>query len=341
VGGYPVPVKGKLTKISDRWVTDANACRRSVVLFDEFTVSPDHQAAALRVFSERMAGETRLGGHVRLAAMANPPSCAATPHELTPPAANRFGHLRWEGFSAEEFGEWLISGAGNFEDAPIDADALEARVLAAWPAAMARACALVRGYLKCFPADLHEMPRVQTSSDDEVERLRWASRRTWELVTRALAASDAHGLSVAETHAFVAAFLPGPLAAKFAGYCSQSDLASPTDYLDGVVTFEPNDRMDRTFAVLDMTASFLLTSPSDEKLLARAKMWWQIAKTVTEHKFGGKDFVVPGARLLVRDRSQGGADLGPSRIPEASEVVESLASVLVAAKNVRINGGRT
>ena len=51
----------------------------------------------------------------------------------------------------------LPSGAGEQEIDPIDPVAHEARVLAAWPAAMAKAAALVKGYLRRFPSDLHQI----------------------------------------------------------------------------------------------------------------------------------------------------------------------------------------
>lgn len=335
VGGYAIPsrTRDSMSKVPDAWVSNVNAARRAVVLFDEFTVDEDRQAAALRVFSERMAGETRIAGTVRLAAMANPPSCAATPHEMTPPNANRFGHAQWVGYDVDEFTDWLVAGAGAQEIDPIDPDRLEQRVLELWPAAMARAAATVKGYLRRFPQDLHQMPKSQ-GGEGEVDELRWCSRRTWEMVTRALASARAHGLSPVETDAFIGMFIPAGVATRFATFRADQDIAEPAEYLDGLVEFTPTSRVDRTFAIMEMCAAFLANKATPDRQ-RRAVKWWAMAQKVLEHKYGGKDFVVPSVKLMARPESKGGAGLGQAVVPEAAPVITALADVLMAERDAR------
>jgi len=332
VGGYAIPDGGRMRRVPDSWVHDANRSARAVVFFDEFTVDPERQAAALRVFSERMAGETRVGGHVRLIAAANPPSCAATPHELTPPAANRFGHLPWVGFSPDEFAGFLLGASSEID--PVDPVREEERVLAAWPTAYARSAALVAGYLRRFPCDLHSMP---TSRSGEQDDLRWPSRRVWEMVARALAACEVHDLSPREREAFIAAFLPAGVCARFSAFLRDLDLAEPADYLDGRVAFQPDARIDKTYAVLEMTAGYLAATEADDRklALARAKKWWSIAAEVIDHKYGGADIVIPGARIVSMPAPRGGPSLGSADVPEAIPVVARLHGALSAAQRAK------
>jgi MoxR-like ATPase len=343
VGGYSIPTRTRdaMIKVPDAWVSKVNAAKRAVVLFDEFTVSEEHQAAALRVFSERMAGETRIGGHVRLAAMANPPSCAATAHEMTPPNANRFGHATWVGYDVDEFADWLLGGAGEQEIDPIDPVAHEARVLAAWPAAMAKAAALVKGYLRRFPSDLHQMPQGdgKTPKAGETDTLRWPSRRVWEMVARALASAQVHHLTDVETDAFVGFYLPAGVATRFATFRAAQDIAEPGDYLDGKAEFVINAKIDRTYAILEMTASYL-ANKATERREERAARWWQMATEVMGHKHGGKDFVVPAAKLMCRPESKGGAGLGKEVVPEAEVVARELVEVLLAERAAKISAAK-
>jgi len=339
VGGYAVPNKTRtgMTKLPDGWVDAANGARRSLVVFDEFTVDEDRQAAALRVFSERMAGEFRILPHVRTVALANPPMCAATPNEITPPNANRFGHCTFVPFSEDEFGDWLIAGAGSQEIEQIDPDAHEARILAAWPEAFGKAAALVKGYLRRFPHHLHQMPKGQgfrNPGDGEEDNLRWASRRIWENVARAVASAECHGLTEVETDSFIGFFLPAGIAAGFNTFRREQDIPEPRALLTGNAKFRITPKVDRTFAVLEMCAGFLANT-TDPARVDMARVWWGLAAEVLEHTHGGKDFVVPSAKIMARPKAKGGAGLGQDVVPEAAPVVTALYDVLAAERDAK------
>jgi len=332
IAGYRVPNKTRsgMEALPDTWVAEANAAERALVIFDEFSVNPEMQAAALRVFSERTAGDVPLGKKVRVIALRNPEWCAATPFEMSPPMTNRFGHAEWVPFSAEETADYLL-GLGGDEPEAADAEAHEAAVLEKWPEALAQAAATVAGYLRAFPTDLLCQPQgtyLDDPSRGEPDQLRWTSPRLWEMTTRALASAKVHNLSSVETDAMVAMFIPEGVAGKFAAYRSDQDIPAPADLLDGRVSFTPTKRVDRTWAVLESTSAFL-ASPDVENREVRAEAWWSLAAEIRDHKLGGKDFIFRSARRMLQN------GLGSETIPAALPVIESIAALALDASRMK------
>ncbi len=341
VGGYSVP--NHETKTMDRypdpWVNNANSAKRGIQIFDELTSDEESQAACLRVFSERMAGDIRINGAIRLVALGNPTWCAANGHDLSHPNANRFAHIQWAGMSNIEFGDWLLTGAGENEMEAIDADAHEAHVLKKFPTAWAKAAALVSRFLVLFPGMLHQMPK-----SGEPEQLRWPSRRNWENVTRFLASADIHGLKPHVQEAGIHAFFPEGLAVQFTTWMKNQDLPAPLDVLDNEGTkkqFKIGKKIDITAVVLDMTSAFL-RDPDVDKRKKRAEGWWKFAKRVCEHKYGGADFVEPSVRRMCRPVEKGGIGLGEDEgIKGASDLVNSLYDVLSTKMSAKADLERT
>jgi len=335
IGGFPVPAKDRrsMTKLPDSWVSTVAGAPRSLLVIDEFSVDPDKQAAALKLFSERMAGEIRLPAGCRLMAARNPEWCAATPNTLSAPNANRFGHGEWVAWGAEELGDFLCGLTASDEGETIDPVAHEAAVLEAWPEALAEASALVAQYLRVFPAHVLCQPlgSYQDPKRGEADQLRWPSPRIWEMVTRALASGIVHRLSKREKDAFCAMFLPNGVASAFARFRDEQDMAPPSEYLDGTAPLKLTKKVDRTWAIMQSTSAFV-ADPDCPKRLERAKAWWALAAKVIGHPNGGACMLVgPAKRLASKD----GAGLGSDAIPEAGPVIDALLPVLKAAVRTR------
>lgn len=336
IGGYAVPNHEEHTmdRYPDPWVHNANKAKRGIQIFDEFsTADEERQAACLRVFSEKMAGDVRINGSVRLIALGNPPECAANGHELSAPAANRFGHLQWVGFSVEEWGEWLLTGAGNQSVEPLDPQAHEEHVLQNFPAAFAKAGALCLQYVTKQGGEVfHRLPK-----SGEPEQLRWPSRRTWEMCARFMASAEIHGLSKVERDAGINAFIPNQVAEAFTSWLANQDLPEPENVLDREGTkkqYKIGQRIDITHTVLEMTSAFLSNKDVPDRR-KRAEKWWKFAGRVAQKN--GKDLIEATARRMTKKAEDGGIGLGVDEgIKAAVPVVESMMDVLTAMKNAEV-----
>jgi len=339
LGGYAVPNKTRdaIVQIPAEFVKDLNEADSGLLILDEFgSVDQAKHAAAQSVITERRAGATRIKGHVRMIAIANPPEVATNGEPLSMPAANRFFHMPFVGADREAFKSWLrTAGKLRAKTEKLDRAAHEAKVLDAWPAAYAQEQAIVAGYLDRFEADLHTMPEGYgiDGDDGEQDEIRWTSRRVWEMLTRAMASARIHGLNPTQVDFIARSLLPEGVASRFVAFRTDSDIPTPESVLDDPESFEIGKRIDKTIAVLDMTVSFLANDvPKRDE---RAVAWWILASRVIDSKNGGADLVKPFARTMSLPAARGGCALGQEKIPEAGPVVKRLYKVLATEKKVK------
>ncbi len=340
VGGYSVTNKTRtgMIKLPDSYVDQVNSSRRCVLVFDEFSIDEERQGAALRVISDRMAGEVRLKNSVRTVAISNPSWCAATPHEMSLPMANRFGHYHWVGFNDDERDEYFENLALGIEpDQLIDPDEHEARVMKEFPAAMLRAYSLWNRFRKAFPQYKEWTPLGVGANDSEsaqgdADELRWLSERSGEMITRALASAYVHKLSETETEAFLQYFMPPSVANKFRTFRRDLDVEPASEYLNGNVEFAINRKIDRTHVILDSCVGAVLSAHAqgDEDLTLEwgAKLYEMLGE-VGEHEFAGREFIVRAVKRLVK------AGVDDTLIIEAEPVLDSLTGVFVDRKRAR------
>lgn len=264
-------------------------------------------------------GGAFLGRKVRIMGALNPPEISAGGWEMTPPEANRCGWLYWPVPSEESWGDWLMGGAssGAESKAQLNPGEEEARVMAAWPSAFAKAGALVSNFVKKFPDKLMKMPVVGSQAISGP----WPSPRTCEMAARALASSWIHKLAEDDTDTLIAAFVGRGWADEFYTWRKAMDLPDPAELLDGKIKWAHNSaRVDVTSVVLAACAG-LVTPVGAENRKARVTTLWKLLETVLAD---AKDEVVgPTKALAVAGLTRG--------FPDAIEVLAELSDVLKAA----------
>ncbi len=302
-GVVPVPVTidgiTVLTHPAPEWAIPFLGNAAGCVFVDETnTAPPALQPALLGLFLARRIGGAKLGPRVRVLAAANPPEVAATGYDLSPPAANRMGHIDWAPPSVEEHAEYMMRGSTAHSGKGVDtrdADQEEKRVLVHWPEAWARAVGLETAFLRRKSHLKNKCPKAGDPQSGKA----WPSDRSWENATRALASAEVHGLSDNQRAEFVAAFIGAGPALEWETFRRDADLPDPADLLDGRTRFtHASTRLDRTFAVLSACTA-LVTPKEAKKRDDRALALWEIMAEVIADK-GATDVCVPAAQAMIR-----------------------------------------
>lgn len=254
---------------------------RGVVFVDELTTAPSVlQAPMLGLIQARRIGGATLGPGVRIIAAANPPEIAANGWELAPPLANRLGHMTWDAPTEDEWAGFMLSDSGldNGNATRHDPAAEEARVVAAWPSAYAKASGLITSFHTRNRGKLHNHPKV---GDPQAGRA-WCSHRSWSNATRAAASAEVHGLSESDQVNMLAAFVGDGVVKELLTFKANMDLPDPAEVLDGKVKWEHDpDRIDRSYAVLNSLVSLAVTSDTNRASRV-GKLWSIIDKTAAD-----------------------------------------------------------
>jgi hypothetical protein len=332
-GGLPIPVaRGKQTYIEYTpagWAADLEieGDGRGLVFVDEVTTcAPAVQAALLRLVLNGALGDHELPFGVRFIAAANDTMDAAGGWDLSPPLANRFGHVRWAPADSESWVDWLVGadqtmkidslledwdGEGDLPtieqspDLTFDAKEEERRVLKAWPEAFATAKGTVAAFIKSHPDLLHKMPK-----GGHVDRAKaWPSPRTWELATRALGGAIVHKADGNMTNDLIEAFVGHGAASEFETFRTKLDLPDPAQVLDGKIKFKHTPtRLDRTVAVLSACTA-LVSSPKCECRDDRSKKFWEIIRKIGDD---ATDLIIsPAAALIQNNLGMSSEDMKP------------------------------
>jgi hypothetical protein len=313
-GVVPVPAaNGKsLTYPAPDWVE--NVPVRGIVLVDEIsTAEPALQKPMLGLVQGKVIGSHKLAGGVRVIGAGNPVDCSTGGWELALPVRNRFAHLDWEAPSADDWCQWLLSGANGGPEVGGDAQAEEDRVMKAWPGPFAKASGLVAGFIKRRPELLHKMPAAGASD------LSFPTHRSWEYAVRALATAEVHALSEADAETLLVGFIGRATADEFIAWKASADLPDPVALLDGKEKFAfDTRRLDRTLAVYSACAA-LVCPKTAEKRKERAEALWTLLADAA-----GKavDIVIPAATAMLKAGLKGDA---------AKPVLAKLEPVLAAA----------
>jgi hypothetical protein len=227
VAGLPVVTNDGVVLSPPAWAKRLAKAGKGILFLDEFScAAPSLQAAALRILSERVVGDTPLPDGVAIVLAANPADQAAGGFDLSAPAANRFLHL----YVTAEAAEW-----------------------ATWAAGKSREHALVAGFISRRPELLCKVP-----NDAESAGKAWPSPRSWDIGARAVLAG------VPRDVAYPAAVGDGA-ALEFLTWVKESDLPDPEEILADPESATFPKRGDLINAVMLAVASAVASNPTPER----------------------------------------------------------------------------
>lgn len=241
-----------------------------VCFFDEINCgAPSTQAAALRIILEGVVGTETVSPKIRFIAACNDPEQAPNADDIAMSLANRFGHLDWNGPSSDDWCNWLVGQQG--EDLGITCEVLtEDELESGWADAFDAAARQVSGFIRAFPSTLHAPPEAHSENASKA----WASRRTWENFTRALAAGKAHKLNDEDLYSFLSAFVGRDATSQFVSWVADQDMPKPADVLaDADAVDLDTSRLDRTMAILDSCAQFVINGDDTCREQYGYEMW--------------------------------------------------------------------
>ena len=312
--GFPIPDGDTVKYAVAGWAREMLEREGGLVFLDELnTAPPAVQAALLRVVLDGVVGDIELPPRVRFVAAQNATEDAAGGWDLAPPLANRFGHLKWDPPTLDEWSAYMLGEDEESSDSCVSAEELEAEVMEQWPDAWSRARGAVTGFLRRRPELLHQMP----NTDDPARGKAWPSARSWESATRALASATIHGLSTDARDMFIGAFIGEGAAFEFITWMHEADLPDPVDVLEERVEFAHDPyRLDKTAAVLNGCIGFVAPADAENREARAAVMWKLLAAMVDD----AADLVVDPARALARARL--------TKTPEARTALAKLQPIL-------------
>lgn len=178
-GGFPLKTQREnitvVEAVPPAWVIDIVENDRkgkgTIVFLDELTTAPPAvHAVLLTSMLENRVGDFRLPESTRWIAACNPPEIAPQGIELSPPMANRFCHVYWN----VDIKSWIENFPSYWGDEP-QIDGID---LKAWR----KARVLVAGFINSHRGLLFDFPK-----DESKQSGAWASPRTWDMLSRALA----------------------------------------------------------------------------------------------------------------------------------------------------------
>ena len=261
-GAVPVPSSdGYLDAPAPYWLRGLSG--GSLVLIDEVASAPEHLLPPLlSVLVEGVVG----GGHVldpgtRVVGATNSERMSVNGGRLAPNITCRFGWLSADLHSngeraafAQKLSSYLTTTASGMKTIAKPYQEEEARVLAAWPTAFAKAAGVFAAFIRSRPA--------LVEAYQEGARV-WPNPRSWEYAVRALASAGIHKLDALDELAFVGAFVGEGAGGELVKYAESAGIQDPHAILFGGEAFDWGNRPDACYGTAAACVS-LLASLGDE-----------------------------------------------------------------------------
>jgi hypothetical protein len=284
-----------------RWAKRALAKKHVCVIFDEFnTAMRSTHDAALRVIQEGCLDDLVLPKSMRSIALQNPISQTGAGNELSLAMVNRFGHFHVPPDDVIGFGSYLMGCAdATVRDREADtskAAAHEERIRKAWPSKWTPNATLVASYLKKHPDQIRITPNLITGGT-EAEVRAYPTKRSWEMLTRAMTSADLHQLPEQLSIQLSEAFIGVSAAKEFLTYRLELDLPDPEQLLDGKIRWAHDPRRpDRTRVTLSACAETVRRDGNKNKLaVSRAKTLWGLLEKVVDE---AQDLCIDSMQIL-------------------------------------------
>ena len=282
--GLPVVKEEQVEFAPPRWAKRLSDAGGGLLFLDEISTAPPAvQAALLRVVLERVVGDLSLPEELSIVAAANPPDQEADGWDLSSPLANRFCHL-----------DWLVDPVGvatglmaGFPPPRVP------NLPASWEKQIPSSAALVGGFLAVRPS-LAVQPPIERALAGKA----WPSPRTWEMLSKLLAAAQTIDASPETIRNLVFGCVGEGAGIEFLEWLQDLDLPDPEIALqdpDGVVFPERGDRL---YAALSAVAGAVAADPTPERWLAG----WRVLAVATAQ---APDVGAMAARVLAQIRPEG------------------------------------
>lgn len=311
--GVPVPStdeKGRTVThcAPPDWALRLADAERGILFLDEISCAPPAvQAALLRVVQERHVGDVQLPDGIAIVAAANPADQAAGGWDLAPPQANRWVHIDWH-LDPHVWADGLENGWDSPDGGPVLPEN--------WESGLPAARSLVASFIRRRPSLLQVLPKEETARGRA-----WPSGRTWDAVSRILAACTAAG-APGEVQAVAVQGAVGEAAGgEFLTWLSELDLPDPEKLLADPAAYTPIQRGDRAQATLGALVAAVRSKPAR----GRWEAAWSIVQVHAGHDRG---VAAPAAGALIRALKSFGGDV-PGNPPDN---IEKWADIIGAAK---------
>jgi hypothetical protein len=282
--GLPVVNEHEVAFAPPRWAKRLSDAGTGVLFLDEISTAPPAvQAALLRVVLERVVGDLTLPEDLAIVAAANPPDQAADGWDLSSPLANRFCHLDWR-VDPAGVATGLVAGfpAPHIPDLP-----------EGWKKQVPASAALVGGFLS-----VRQSLTIQPPVERALAGRAWPSPRTWEMVSKLLAAAEAIDASSETKRNLVIGCVGDGAGIEFLTWLQELDLPDPEAALQDPEGAVFPERGDRLYAALSAVAGAVASDPTPERWVAG---WRVLAKTTAQ----APDVGAMAARVLAQIRPEG------------------------------------
>lgn len=215
IGGLLFRDGNQASRLLPAWFIKLKEAGNGCLFLDELTTCPQmNQAGALRLVRSNAINGDTLPASTLMMAAANPPEMAANGCPLSAPMANRFCHLDWKPSATA----WARGLLGGFQPMPLPelSPDWEAKHLAA-------ARGKVSGFITVQPMLLQQLP-----TSDDARSKAWPSPRTWDYVTRVMAACADLKLSA---DPYIAGLVGSGAELAFTEWLVKLDLPDPEEVL--------------------------------------------------------------------------------------------------------------
>jgi hypothetical protein len=284
------------------------AGKRGVLFLDEATTAPRAtQFAAMGVTLDRVVGELKLGGGVRVVMAGNAASDIGG-FELNAALANRLCHLDAPKPTADEWGDYQLGATPELPDL----SAAEERVAERWNDCWAVARASVAAFVRRRPELLHKMP-----AEGPDRGRAFPTPRSMEQAARVYATALCLQAPASVWEPLVVGCIGSGAANELFAALVDLNLPDPKDVIEGNAEGCFPKRVDRTRAVVEAVASVVISAKKPASLQLAVGAW----------TFYGKVLAAGMADLLpapVAALNKGGLAFGKQIDPVSNPVLQAL-----------------
>lgn len=279
ITGIPFVTNGRVEIAPPIWMERLCKAGKGILFFDELTTAPPSvQSAALRIILDRVVGDTKLPNEVRIIAAANQTEFILGGWQLSPPLANRFCHVKYDGPSVAEWTSWLTTGTAV---KPLTKPTDES---------LASEEAKAKGLIVTFLTRRNGgLLGPSVPKDPNLASKGWPSPRSWDMMMKIFACAKAVNV---ESFELIEGCIGEGAAKEFSVFVAYADLPDPAALVTGMIKFSHDPtRLDRTVAVTTSLAAYAVMFPDLSPKV------WKLLSSITKK---AKDLAMPAVQMLMK-----------------------------------------